>query len=511
MNIVELLERGNKKFANKTIYEFKGKALTTSELYNKVLSVATQISKLSEENMPIAVISNKNLLVPAVYLGIAYANCFYIPISTEMPKFKIEGILNLTNTKIIIHDEESRDLVSSLNFNGKKITLEECACSAIDLQLIEKRKNNILDTNPLYVIFTSGSTGVPKGVVTSHLSVVDYVTTFANTFDIGQDEIFGNQAPLDYIAGIRDIYIPLLKGCKTIFIPKSLFFTPKVLFEFLNENKITTICWVSAALSLCCTLNVFDEISPKYVKKVFFTGSVLDFKHLNIWKLNLPEAIFVNHYGPTEITASCTYYRVDNSVEYTASLPIGKAFKNRNVFVLNENNEITKPFERGEICVSGVCLALGYYKNPEKTKECFIQNPLNKYYNQKIYLTGDIGYTDENGTLYFVGRKDNQIKHMGHRVELDEIESTLCKMEGMHECCCVYNYKKSIITLFYHGSVSPAEISKNLREKLPSFMIPRKFIALESLPKLFNGKTDRQALKKQVEEQWKNLTHLKST
>ena len=501
MTIVDLLEKAKESFSDREIYEYKDVSITLSDVYKKALTVATKIARESGENRPIAVLSNKNLYIPSIYMGIAYANCFYIPISTEMPKFKIESILKLTEAAIIIYDKEVSSLVSSLEFDGKTFTIDECVGGDVDLKLVETRKKNIVDTNPLYVIFTSGSTGIPKGVVTSHASVVDYVCTFAQTFDIQEKEILGNQAPLDYIAAIRDVYIPLIKGCKTIFIPKSYFSTPKILFEFLNEKKITTICWVSAALSLCCTLNVFDEIIPQYVEKIFFTGSVFDFKNLNLWKKYLPNAMFVNHYGPTEITASCTYYIVDNSKEYTSNLPIGKAFKNRRVFILNEENKIAKPLEKGEICVSGRCLALGYFKNEQKTNECFVQNPQNSCYEEKIYRTGDIGFCDENGVINFVGRKDNQIKHMGHRVELDEIESTLSLIAGIDECCCVYNYKKSIITLFYKGESTPAEISKFLREKLPSFMIPRKYICLESLPKLFNGKIDRQELKKRAEEE----------
>lgn len=501
MNIIELLEKGKSNFGNDIAYQYKDERITFSQVFEKTLSVATKISLNSEEKQPIVVISNKNVNIPSVYMGIAYSNCHYVPVSQEMPRNKIENILDLTEAKIIITDEENFEMVSNLNFNGKIFLIDDCVNQPIvDRTLIEERKNNIVDKNPLYIIFTSGSTGVPKGVVTSHASVVDYLLTFIDTFNIQQNEIFGNQAPLDYIAGIRDIYIPIITGCKSIFIPKNLFSTPKILFEYLNENKVTTICWVSAALSLCCQLNVFSEIKPLYVKKVFFTGSVFDFKHLNIWKKELDGALFVNHYGPTEITASCTYYIVDNDKEYDKPAPIGKAFNNREVFVLNENNELAKTNEVGEICVSGVCLAVGYYKNPEKTNECFIQNPLNKIYPELIYKTGDLGYVGEDGVLIFVGRKDNQIKHMGHRVELGEIESFTNANEHIDESCCVYNTKKSIITLFYSGTATPAEISKHLRESLPSYMIPRKLICLDSLPKLFNGKIDRQTLKKQAEE-----------
>ena len=273
MNIIDVLEQAKECFSDREMYEFKDQTITAAQVYEKALAVATKISRLSDEDKPIAVISNKNLFVPSVYLGIAYAHCFYIPISTEMPEFKIKSILNLTEVEIIIHDEESAELVSSLGFQGKTFLIEDCVNCDIDRDLIDVRRKNVLDMNPLYVILTSGSTGVPKGVVTCHASVVDYVTTFANTFKIDKNEVFGNQAPLDYIAGIRDMYIPLLKGCKSVFISKTLFSTPKILFKLLNEKKITTICWVSDALSLCCRLHVFDEVVPQYIKKVFFTGS----------------------------------------------------------------------------------------------------------------------------------------------------------------------------------------------------------------------------------------------
>lgn len=498
MNIIQVLEKS--KNLTSIAYKYEENEISFDKVYENTLSVASFISSLSPAKQPIAVIANKNINIPSIYLGIAHSNCYYVPISSEMPKNKIASILDLTQAKIIITDDENFEKVSGLDFAGKVFKIDDCLGHKIDRDLIEKRKNEILDKNPLYVIFTSGSTGMPKGVVTCHAAVVDYLQTFVETFNIGKDEIFGNQAPLDYIAGIRDIYIPLLTGCKSVFIPKKLFLTPKVLIEYLNENKVTTICWVSAALSLCCQLNVFDEIVPQYVRKVFFTGSVFDHKYLNMWKKQLPNALFANHYGPTEITASCTYYIVDNAKEYTSAAPIGKAFKNREVFVLNDKNELAKVDEVGEICVVGTCLALGYFKNPEKTNECFVQNPLNDIFPQLMYKTGDLGYLSADGNLIFVGRKDNQIKHMGHRVELGEIDYLANSLDGVNEACTVYDTNKSIITLFFSGNATPAQISKHLRENLPSYMIPRKLINLPVIPKLFNGKIDRQSLIKKLGE-----------
>lgn len=490
MNIVDLATAAKNNFGSRTAYSFKGQDITFDEVYEKALAFADVISRSVDEREPVVVISDKNLLIPSVYVGIAMSNCFYVPVSCEMPKNKIDAILVHTKAKLILCDGGNRALVDSLEFGGKVITIEEAAKTSHSASVPE-RSRHLLDTDPLYVIFTSGSTGVPKGVVTSHASVMDYVQAFAKTFDFSRDEILGNQAPLDYIAAIRDIYIPMLVGCRSVFIPKTLFSTPKLLFEYVNSNKVTTICWVSAALALCCQFNVFEQIKPQFVRKVFFTGSVLDPKHLNAWVKALPDATFVNHYGPTEITASCTYYVVDNSITYEANLPIGRPFVNRRVFVLKDGRAADVN-EIGEICVTGQCLALGYYNNPEVTAKNFIQNPLNPLFPERMYLTGDLGYMAPDDNLMFVGRKDNQIKHMGHRVELGEIEDFSTRCAGVDEACCVYNSVKSVITLFYVGDATAGELAKSLRANLPSFMIPRKLIKLDALPRLYNGKVDRQ-------------------
>ena len=218
-------------------------------------------------------------------------------------------------------------------------------------------------------------------------------------------------------------------------------------------------------------------------------------KYLKIWQQNLPDVLYVNQYGPTEATASCTYYIVNEQVDDDTVLPIGEPYENYTVTLLNEDGTATKPGEIGEICVSGPILALGYYGNPEKTAESFIQNPLNQNYRELIYKTGDLGSFDPDGILEFHGRKDRQIKHMGHRIELGEIEETAKQVEGVLDCCSLYYKEKEQLYLFYTGEATSKDIVIHFRKVLPGFMSPRKLINLEALPTLPNGKTDMQTLK----------------
>ena len=176
-------------------------------------------------------------------------------------------------------------------------------------------------------------------------------------------------------------------------------------------------------------------------------------------------------------------------------MPIGEAFPKERVFLLDENDHlVTEPGTLGEICVSGTALALGYYRNWEKTKEAFVQNPLNSRYLEPIYRTGDLGRYDEQGELYYVTRKDFQIKHMGHRIELGEIEAAFQALPGISRVCCIYDEPNTKIIGFYVGELSSKEVIDCLAEKLPRFMIPNVFRKVDSMPITKNGKIDRKAL-----------------
>ena len=373
--------------------------------------------------------------------------------------------------------------------------MEDIMSTPADEELLKSREEGIVCTSPLYVIFTSGSTGVPKGVITSHQSLMTYIDSVGKVLSIDDTDVLGNQSPLDYIAAIRDIYLPITFGAQTFIIPKNEFAVPTQLLDTLNNEKITALCWSVAGVELPAKLGAFDVSKPEYLKKLCFSGSVMPCKYLKIWQENLPDVLYVNQYGPTEATASCTYYVVNEKVDDDTVLPIGKPYDNYRVFLLNEDNTPTEQGKTGEICVTGPILALGYYGNAEYTEKSFIQNPLNNNYRELIYKTGDLGSFDSDGLLQFHGRKDRQIKHLGHRIELGEIEETAKKIDGVTDCCSLYNKPKEHLYLFYTGEATSKDIVLYFRKNMPAFMVPRKLVNLDKLPTLPNGKLDMQTLK----------------
>ncbi len=494
-SVLNWLETSAKQYFNKTIFTDSQQSISFSEFNRLTKSIGSYLAAFVDPGSPVIVMSGRHLFTPACFLGIVRAGCFYAPMDAEMPLARLNQIINVIKAEYMLVDKKHLDIAQNLDFNGKIIVVEDIINTPHNEMLLNKATSNLNELSPLYVIFTSGSTGVPKGVITSHHSLMCYIDAVCSVLKADESDVFGNQSPLDYIAAIRDIYIPIKTGASTVIIPKNEFSMPAKLFETLNKNKVTALCWSVAGIELPAKLGAFDILKPQYLKKVCFSGSVMPCKYLKIWQKNLPDVMYVNQYGPTEATASCTYYIVDKEVSDDTVLPIGVPYENYTITLLNENGTAVKNGEIGEICVSGPILALGYYGNPEKTAESFIQNPLNNNYRELIYKTGDLGSYNKDGLLEFHGRKDRQIKHMGHRIELGEIEETAKQIKGVLDCCALYNKKKEHLYLFYTGDASSKEIVLHFRKVLPGFMSPRKLVNLENMPVLPNGKTDMQALK----------------
>ena len=494
-SVLDWLDNTAERYAGKTVFADENRKITFSEFNNYTKSIGTYIARLVSGNAPVVVMSGRHVLTPVTFLGVVRAGCFYAPMDATMPLSRLNSILGVIKSDFMLVDKEHLETAKKLDFSGKIIIIDDIISIIPDENLLNKARAGLTEISPLYVIFTSGSTGVPKGVITSHHSLMCYIDAVCKVLDINESDVLGNQSPLDYIAAVRDIYLPLKTGASTVIIPKNEFSMPTELFETLNKNRVTALCWSVAGIELPAKLGAFDCVKPEYLKKVCFSGSVMPCKYLKMWQENLPDALYVNQYGPTEATASCTYYVVDEKVDDDTVLPIGTPYENYSIILLNEDGTETAEGEIGEICVKGPILALGYYGDLERTNESFIQNPLNKNYCELIYKTGDLGSYREDGLLMFHGRKDRQIKHMGHRIELGEIEETAKQIDGLGECCALYNKEKEHLYLFYTGDVQSKEIVLHFRKVLPAFMVPRKLVALEELPKLPNGKLDMQSMK----------------
>lgn len=492
-NVLEYLE--NIKNDNCVIDKFGSR--TYKEIRNNAKIIGCKLSEFVKNNEPVPVFMEKGISTLEVFFGALYAGGFYSLLNVGLPDARLKQIVDVLDVDYVITD--SIHFADAKNFfDNKKILLyEDLVVGNVDEDLLLDIRSKKLDVDPVYANFTSGSTGVPKGVLVGNRSIIDFIDNFVSTFGIDEGDIIANQAPFDFDVSVKDIYPALKTGATLVIVPKELFSRPAELLDFLVENKVTTMTWAVSALCLITTFHGLDYKVPLDVKRIMFSGEVMPMKHLKDWMNHLPNTTFVNLYGPTEITCNCSYHIIDRNREYD-KIPIGDAFNNEEVFLLNDKNElVTSEDVKGEICVRGSALALGYYKNSEQTRKAFVQNPLNDKYIDYIYRTGDLGYYHEN-ELYFGGRKDFQIKYLGHRIELEEIDKAIGKIEKIERVCTIFKEDKNRLCAFYIGDIDTKELHEALSKELPIFMIPNRFIKLDSMPLSKNGKIDRKALEERV-------------
>lgn len=524
-NVLELLERSAEQFPERPAFGDPVKDITFRELTETAQAVGRLLLQDVVPEAPVAFYLEKSVDAVAAMFGAVYAGGFYSFIDVRQPAARAQKVLDVLEPAVLITDAANEKGAAALSCGGRRWRLEDlleaarenireaskdcpaggacdpeepCGIAEQNAELAAVRAR-MTDTAPLYVNFTSGSTGTPKGVAVSHRSVIEFMAPFTELFRITEQDVLGNQAPFDFDVSVKDIYSGLYTGAKVQIIPREYFSNPTMLMDYLCEKKTSILIWAVSAMCFVSIMNALEYRTPETVRAVGFSGEVMPVKQLRVWRRYLPAAVYVNLYGPTEITCNCTYYVLEAGKDYALDevIPAGTAFHNEKVFLLDEENHLverTDPGREGEICVAGTCLALGYYRDPERTAAAFTQNPLAAAYPERIYRTGDIGRYDAEGNLIYVSRKDFQIKHLGHRIELGEVEADAMARDGVSRACCIYDTGRKRLILFYTGDRDKRELEKELREVLPPFMVPNKIFRLEEMPLNKNGKIDRHAL-----------------
>ncbi len=499
-NVLNYLYSAVRKCPHKTAYSDGEVSLTFKEVYQQSRGIGSFLISRGVYKKPVVIFMRRGPKEIAAFLGTVAGGCFYVPVDEEMPVGRIQLILDNVKSPVIICDRDTEAAAKSFNLNGGELVLyEEISSFQENSAALDKIYGAAIDTDPIYIVFTSGSTGIPKGVAACHRSVIDYIEQLSEILDFNENTVFGNQTPLYFDASLKEIYPTLKFGATAYIIPKKLFSIPTALVEYLNEYKINTICWVVSALTMVSAFGTFKELKPEYLKTVAFGSELFPVKQLRLWQQAVPEAKFTNLYGPTECTGMCCYYHVERDFADNELIPVGRPFPNREILLLKEGNVPAGAGEEGEICVRGTAVTLGYYNDPERTAKAFVQNPLNTAYPELIYRTGDIGRYNEAGELVFVSRLDHQIKHMGHRVELGEVEVNIAMLPGVQMAACLYDSAKKKIVLYYVGEMTEAELAAEARPKLPRYMLPNKIIKLEQMPLTANRKIDRVRLKEMYE------------
>jgi amino acid adenylation domain-containing protein len=492
INVLEYFMRTCDRLPLKTAVVDQHGAWNFETLGRRARSIAWDIVNRTDlTNRPIAVYLPKSNEAIASFLAVLFSGNCYAPLDTKAPFSRIQTILrHLDPVLIVTSSELSAQLTSSEIDLSRILVIDKLT---VEAEHFPDRWRACIDTDPVYIIHTSGSTGTPKGVVINHHGVIDYIDWALDCFQVDENCVIGNQAPLIFDNSTLDLYLCFATGATLHLIPDELYLFPLRLLEHLAIHSVNFIFWVPSIMVNVANTGVLHKVTGLVLTKILFAGEVMPTKQLNLWRRRFPDAMFANLYGPTEITVDCTYHIVDRDLEDNEPVPIGRPCRNTDVLILNDQNQRCQQGEKGELCVRGASLALGYWNNPSQTAASFVQNPLNTHFPELIYRTGDLVYQNERGEIVFVGRKDSQIKHMGYRIELGDIEHFALQLPGVRNACVLYHREKQEIVLAYEADadIAPAMIRIELGKNLPKYMCPTAFRRLPELPRNSNGKIDR--------------------
>ena len=538
--INDLFEEQVDKTPNNIAVVHEKTELTYQELNEKANQLAVMLRKLGvKKGEFVGIYKDRDLNFLIGILAIYKAGGAYVPIDSTYPSNRIEYMLSNSEVRFLLTDfsllNTLTDLIGNCSQLKSIICLDEIASE--NIQLTQKKELTIYDklnfnslpkdnieqinegSDPAYMLYTSGSTGLPKGAIVRHDGAVNHIYAQFDELELTSEFCFLQSAPSSTDISVWQFLAPLLIGGKTVIVDIETVAIPDKLIQVLKSEQVTVVELVPALfgglLEYTCSLPIYSRELPA-LKWMMVVGEPVSVSKVNKWLGIYPEIKIVNAYGPTEAADDITQYIVDKPRgENQRTVPIGKPLANLNLYILDSQMKLLPIGVPGEICVSGIGVGAGYWKNEEKTKNSFVPNPFtdarkNLPGNRQdlIYKTGDLGRWLADGNIEFLGRIDNQVKIRGFRVELGEIETFLCQHQAVKEVVVVVREDNPEDQRLVAYVVPRAEFDRDdstsnelvqqlrdfLTEKLPGHMIPSAIVLIEALPLAPSGKVDRRAL-----------------
>ncbi|MCP6760239.1 MAG: amino acid adenylation domain-containing protein [Fischerella sp. CENA71] len=513
----------------------KKSKLTYRELNQKANQIARLLRKLGVgKGEFIGIFKDRDINFLIAIIAIYKAGGAYVPIDSTYPPSRIKYMLSNSEVRFLLTDYPLLDNLSGLVGNCSQLSSIICLdnvttenillASQETLKIYNKLDfeqlsddnlesiNNAVD--PAYMLYTSGSTGLPKGAIVRHDGAINHIYAQFDELKLTEEFCFLQSAPSSTDISVWQFLAPLLIGGKTVIVDIETVAIANKLFKALKSEKITVVELVPALfgglLEYTSGLETQDRELPD-LKWMMVVGEPVSVSWVNKWLQIYPEIKIVNAYGPTEAADDITQFIVNKPFdENQRTVPIGKPLANLNLYILDEQMQLLPIGVPGEICVSGIGVGEGYWKNEEKTNLSFVPNPfadarkkLPENRRDLIYKTGDLGRWLPDGNIEFLGRIDHQVKIRGFRVELGEVETFLSQHPNVRENIVIVHQEEPgnlQLVAYVVAKTEPvpsiSELRNFLKEKLPDHMLPSTFVMLESLPIAPSGKVDRKALPK---------------
>ncbi len=510
--IVQLFEEQVQKTPNNIAVALNDAQLTYKELNERINQLSNYLISSGIPPMTnIGILTSRSIDTIIGILAILKLNCTYVPIDPNYPIDRIEYMISTSSISYILNNKDCP--VINIPSNISLINIEYNKYSSFS------NKFNILDidntVNPnknLYIIFTSGSTGKPKGVTLSHKNMINLIT-----FEKNKTHLLDNAhkilqfATMSFDVSYQEIYSALLNGLTLVLIDDDVRKNINTLSQYIDKNSIDTLFIPPAYLKLLADDKNAAKLLISNVKNIITAGEKLVITN-GIKKMLDNNIKIHNHYGPAE-THVATTYSVDVS-DLSTEPPIGKPISNSHIYILDNTGNLLPNNTIGQIAISGDCVGNGYINNPTLNKEKFIKDTFLK--DNPMYLTGDLGYINNDGLIYFLGRNDFQVKINGFRIELEEIETALHSYPDITNCIVIVkkDISHTFVIAYYlsKNNIPELTLRNYLKTKLPEYMIPHYLVRLENFPYTLNGKIDRKQLPMpNIEFKPKNIIQARNT
>jgi amino acid adenylation domain-containing protein len=490
-----------------------GRSLTYAGLFEDSKRLASRLAASGvRERSHVAVLLGRGIDMLTSMLAIFHCGAVYVPVDIDFPEQRIEEI---------IHDSQSMAIISNRKQGRVIEALKERACPMIEIIYNDEEVQEdttgagelpdakIAGDDAAYIIYTSGTTGKPKGVVIHHLGMINHMRAFIDIMGIDSQDVIAQTASACFDISVWQFLTALMTGGKTVIIDTEKVMEPRAFIRCLGEGGVSIVQSVPSLLAAILN-DLPNDFSPSLgkIRWLLMTGEALDVALAREWYSRYPAIRMLNVYGPTEASDDITTYVVEPPTEDQLTIPVGKPIQNMQVYILDDRLHPCPIGVRGEICVAGIGVGKGYWNDEEKTKKVFVANtvlmgeadfmdPADPDF-RTVYRTGDMGYYQQDGNIVCLGRKDEQVKIRGLRIEPAEIESRLMAHERISHALVlpvIINGEKQLVAyIIPDGSVSVADLRDFLAGTLPAYMVPGHYVMMESFPLTVNGKLDKKAL-----------------
>lgn len=499
-NMLEYLETTALRVPERIAFYDDAENLSFESLLEKAQRIGSCLAENTGPRKPVALLLDARSIsnIPAMF-GVLYAGCVYAPLDITMPPERLKLLLDLLQPSAVLADERGAEAFESCCMEGGRLLSYSDAIScSVNREKISAIRRQASPYDPLSILYTSGSTGIPKGSIQTHFSYLHWLEATICIYDLTEDAVFGNQSPFFYANSILDIFPTVALGAKTYLLPSGVLTFPKRLIDCLNKRQVTEICMTPSSFINVVSASVLAPGCLPGLKRAYMSGESMPWQPLKVWMDASPNASWWHFYGSTEMF-SVAVGKVDTVYQDSDRLPVGKPFPLAHILFVDESGSEVNPGEPGEMLLSSPWIASGYHRDAQRTAASWVVDPLSRGWYERFYRSGDIGYMREDGQLMVLGRRDTQIKHLGYRMEIGEVEAALRRITGWKEGCVLFDSAKDKLWCFYTGELTEKQIAAGLKERLSRYMLPDVYVHLEEMPYTATMKLDRSKLRKMIE------------